>query len=777
MPEKISAAALGIISLIAVVFCLSGCDKPPAEPEQAIVEIEKRNIEKRATEKRDTEEVSAPDGLPLFVGREQCVGCHQQEAGEWQGSHHDLAMQEASTETVLGDFENATFDYFGVVSTFFKRDGRFFVNTDGPDGKLTDYPIAYTFGVSPLQQYLIRFPNGKLQALNVVWDSRPEALGGQRWFHLYPQENIKFNDELHWTGINQNWNFMCADCHSTNLQKNYDPGRHEYSTTWSEIDVSCEACHGPGSVHVAWAGSGASPLANKNTNSIGLTVAYNERKGLAWSIDPVTGNAKRSHPKSTVTEVESCARCHSRRLTQVPGAHPEALLLDNYRVALLDEGLYHADGQVDGEVYVYGSFVQSKMYYAGVTCSDCHKPHSLQLRAEGNGLCAQCHLAGKYDNQKHHLHPVGSKGAQCVGCHMPAKNYMVVDARRDHSFRIPRPDLSVQYGVPNACTDCHQEKAPQWARDLLAERFGVQARRHFTEALFAGRHGLPTAEALLNELLLDKAQPAIARATAASLLPRYATQQSLPTLQSAAMSTEPFESYGLADGLEAIPQPYRPMFAVPLLYDDARATRMLAADALHGIDLGQYPEESQARFNQAIQDYVASETFNAERPESMVNLAEYHARRQEFAQAEALFQQAIQVAPYYTPAYVNLADFYRSRNRESDGEALLRQALLQVREPASIQHALGLLLVRQNRLNEALEFFRQAATGNVTAAHYQYVYAIALNSAGQPGNALQILEQALAQFPADREILAALISINREQGNAARASEYEAQMP
>src|SRR5690606_31251824 len=159
--------------------------------------------------------------------------------------------------------------------------------------------------VYPLQQYLIELPQGKLQALSIVWDSRPQEAGGQRWYHLYPDEKIEAGDELHWTGINQNWNFMCADCHSTNLQKNYDLASSTYNTTWSDMDVGCEACHGPGSNHIALAQQDA--LDDGNT---GFDVAFNERTDRIFTIDTETGNARPQPEVTTHTELETCAGCH-----------------------------------------------------------------------------------------------------------------------------------------------------------------------------------------------------------------------------------------------------------------------------------------------------------------------------------------------------------------------------------------------------------------------------------------------------------------------------------
>jgi predicted CXXCH cytochrome family protein len=400
-----------------------------------------------------------------FVGSAECATCHQRENYLWRGSHHQLAMQPATNSAVLGDFNNANFSNDGITSIFFRRNSKFMVRTDGPDGALRDYEIKYTFGVAPLQQYLIAMPGGRLQALGIAWDSRPRERGGQRWFFLYPDQKIPFSDPLHWTSIDQTWNFICADCHSTNLRKNYDLRTRSYATTYAEIDVGCEACHGPGSNHVSWARKRGDW--RKFDSNHGLNIALDEREGVSWLADSGGDTIHRSRPRESEREIQMCARCHSRRGEIYEDYVHGQAVDDDYRVALLDQGIYFQDGQIKGEVYEYGSFVQSRMFHAGVTCSDCHEPHSLKLRADGNNVCLQCHSAPKYDSPKHHFHQKGSPGAQCVECHMPSRTYMIIDARRDHSLRIPRPDLSAKIGTPNACTNCHKDKSSQWATDSL----------------------------------------------------------------------------------------------------------------------------------------------------------------------------------------------------------------------------------------------------------------------------------------------------------------------
>ena len=422
-------------------------------------------------------------------------------------------MQPATAETVLGNFDNARLTQFGVTTSFYKKDGKYMVNTEGPDGKLQDYEIKYAFGVQPLQQYLIEFPGGRMQALSLAWDTRPQAQGGQRWFHLYPDEKITHDDELHWTQPSQNWNSMCAECHSTHVEKNYDPVSRTFSTSWSEIDVSCEACHGPGSEHVAWAehAPGWEKLSGK-----GLVISLDERKDVHWTINPESGTAERSKVRDSDKEIEMCARCHARRSPiSHDYVHGEALL-DHYLPRRLDEGMYFADGQIDDEVYVYGSFIQSRMYHAGVTCSDCHEPHSVALRLPGNGVCLQCHQADRYDQSSHHFHQPGSPGASCAECHMPPRTYMVVDPRHDHSMRIPRPDLSLKLGTPNACNNCHQDKDSKWAAAQLNTWYGDTPTgfQTYAETLYGAWHEQAGSGNTLAALIRDSDTPAIARATA-----------------------------------------------------------------------------------------------------------------------------------------------------------------------------------------------------------------------------------------------------------------------
>ena len=394
-----------------------------------------------------------------FVGAAACAGCHPDAAAAWRGSQHAVAMQPATAATVRGDFRNARVTAGGVTSTFSRRGEDFVVRTDGPDGKLADYRVTWTFGVFPLQQYLVDFPDGRKQALPLAWDTRPKADGGQRWFHLYPDERIDHRDPLHWTRSQQNWNFVCADCHATNLRRNYDAATDRFATTWSEANVACEACHGPGSNHVAWA---EHRPGSETWRAHGLPIALDERRDVSWTPSPTV--PARSRPLASHREVETCAVCHARRRPLGLDGNPTGRLLDTHVPALLEPGLYEVDGQQRDEVYTWGSFVQSKMYARGVTCSDCHEPHGGKLRAPGNAVCTQCHAAATYDVAAHHHHGEGSPPSACVACHMPTRTYMVVDPRHDHGMRVPRPDLSIADGTPNACNGCHADRDASFGR-------------------------------------------------------------------------------------------------------------------------------------------------------------------------------------------------------------------------------------------------------------------------------------------------------------------------
>ncbi|MGO4999538.1 tetratricopeptide repeat protein [Oceanisphaera sp. W20_SRM_FM3] len=689
-----------------------------------------------------------PPTAPSYVGGQHCQSCHQAESKQWKNSHHDLSMQTVNTQTVLGDFNNTDFDYAGTRSHFFKDDKRFMVRTDGADGKLQDFEIKYVFGVEPLQQYLIAQPGGRLQALSIAWDSRDKKLGGQKWFHLYPELAVTFESPLHWSKPSQNWNFMCAECHSTQLNKNYDAVTKTYDTQWAEINVSCEACHGPGSHHISWALQVDNSKAdNRQAQDNGLTHQFNERKGIVWQHDASTQQPVRSQMRTTETEIQVCAACHSRRAQLFEDDRQGQAYMDSYLPALLDEGLYHADGQVDAEVYVYGSFIQSKMYAKGVTCSDCHNPHSLAIKVPGDGVCMQCHQSEQYASPQHHFHQPGAAGSQCVDCHMPTKNFMVVDGRRDHSFRIPRPDLSSTLNTPNACNDCHQDKTAQWAADNIQTWTGrePQGFQHFAETLSAQRQLAPDAEHQLRSLLQDLSQPAIARATAASALQHPLTKASVATLQHALQDADPLVRAGALSGLKPLPLPMRWQLVAPLLKDPVRVVRSLAAETLADMPLASLPPLQRSAFEQASQEYITSQLHNADTAAANVNLGSFYTAQGQWTKAQAAYQDALVLDPDWLATYINFADLYRMMQREDEAIAILQRGITQLPTAGDLYHSLGLAYARQQQLAPAIASLAKAALIIPDNAQYTYVYAVALSSNGQHSQALTVIKDYLSR--------------------------------
>jgi len=720
------------------------------------------------------------EGSQAFVGSGTCARCHRSEAELWSGSHHKLAMDHATDRSVLGDFNDAGFDYYGVHSRFFRKDGKFFAETDGSDGKIGTFEVKFTFGVYPLQQYLIEFPDGRLQALSIAWDSRPKEHGGQRWFHLYPDEDIKYDDVLHWTKLNQNWNFMCAECHATGVRKNYDAALDRFATTTAEISVGCEACHGQGSRHVAWAQrqQGWFHFGESDDPTMGLVVRFDERGGVSWNHNSTSGQPERSRaPALLRKEVETCGLCHARSGKFSEDWVPGRWLSDTHAVATLAHGLYSADGQMldREETYNYGSFKESKMFAAGVTCSDCHDPHSAVLRASGDGVCLQCHVPEKYETAAHGHHQGVEPPLACASCHMPVRTYMVVDVRHDHSLRVPRPDLSVDVGTPNACNDCHRDKSAQWAAIAVESWFGAKREgfQHFAEAFDAAWKDHADAAQLLAATAADTATPGFVRSSALTELAPRLSPSNLDLARRSLADPDPMVRIGALDMLDnvVVAAPVSQL-VVPLLHDPVRGVRIRAVSLLASVPEASMSAADRASFDRAAAEFVTAQRLNADRPESRSMLGGFDARRGQLAEAEAEFKAALKLSPQYSPAAINLADLYRAEGREGEGEAVLQTALAFSPKDAGLHYALGLSLVRLKRSADALGEFDQAAALAPDEARYAYVHAVALDSAGRHADAIVALKANLEKHPADRDTLAALIALNQDAGDFDAALRY-----
>jgi tetratricopeptide (TPR) repeat protein len=679
---------------------------------------------------------AAAGASPAFVGGAACTECHEAAAQAWRGSDHDLAMAEATEETIKGNFNNVEVSFHGVTSRFFRRDGKHLVWTEGPGGAMAEYEVAYVFGHEPLQQYLIPFPGGRLQALGLAWDTERG-----RWYHLYPDQDIPAEDWLHWTRNGQNWNGMCAECHSTNLQKGYDPENEIYTTSWTDIDVGCEACHGPGSRHVAWAK--VPPMARPELPDLGLAVPTADIAPAAL--------------------VELCAPCHSRRAELGDYDHRGLQLLDHMLPSLLSEGLYFADGQDLDEVYTYGSFLQSKMYARGVSCRDCHDSHSLKLRFEGNELCLQCHQREVYDSSDHHFHKKvfegrPSDGALCVKCHMVERPYMVVDWRADHSLRLPRPDLSVEIGTPNACTQggCHDDRPLQWSVDAYRRWYGQARRPHYGTTFAAARRGEPEAVAELVRLAAHPLQPAIVRATALELLSRYPGAEAAAAVRAGVAADDPLIRHTAVTHLVAADPREGAALLAPLLSDPVKAVRLAALSKLAAGPRELLKSYQQEAFDRALAEYQTAMEYSLDFASSGMNLGNLNLSLGRAAEAERSYRLALAIDELFFPARMNLAVLLSGQGRNDEAERELRQVLEAYPDNADAAYSLGLLLVEVGRPDEALGWLQRAAAALPRDARAHYNLGLLLQQLGRLDEARAELEQALRIEPDSLDLLVAL---------------------
>lgn len=708
---------------------------------------------------------------PSYAGMAVCAECHATETAAWTGSHHDLAMARADRTTVLGDFSGTVFNHGGVESRFFRRDGGLFVVTEGNDGELAEFELKWTFGWEPLQQYLVEFPDGRLQALGVAWDTRTAEEGGQRWFHVYGDQVIPAGDELHWTMPAQNWNYMCADCHSTGYQKNYDPESDTFASTWTDVNVACEACHGPGSTHV----SRARDDRLDEGHGFPVSFAQPERARVlragAKTVSIVGGDR-------TSMQVEACGSCHARRAPIAETYRHGRPLLDSHLPALLTEGLYFPDGQILDEVFEYGSFRQSRMYAAGVVCTDCHDPHSLRLRADGDQVCAQCHVPDHYQRASHTHHEPGPGAPGCIDCHMPARTYMVVDVRRDHSFRVPRPDLAVELGVTNVCASCHADQSDEWSASAVRSWLGRDARglQDFAHAFAAGRAGRIDAADSLRGIAADPAQPAVVRATALDLLRTYPGPETLRVAIAALEDPDPAVRLAALGPLGTAPMVERAALLKPRWADPVLAVRIEAARLAAGVDPRVLEATEFDRLIAAMAEYVDAQRASLDRPSAWVNLGNLYAEAGDAELAIEQYRAALTRDPAFEPAFANLADLLlRLGNEVAAGEVLAR-GLQVLPDSATLHHAMGLHQIRTGNRQVAMDSLSTAvelAPGN---ARFNYVYAIALDGDARRAEAIAQLESTHGIREADQDVLRALISMNLESGMLEDARRYARQL-
>ncbi|MFA0230332.1 tetratricopeptide repeat protein, partial [Vibrio sp. 10N.261.45.A7] len=651
--------------------------------------------------------------------------------------HHDMAMKHATDESVLGDFNDQTVTHNGKPNRFFRNGKEFWVNIEGPDGQFKDYKISYTFAFEPLQQYMVEFEDGRVQLIPFAWDSRTEGEGGQRWFHLYPDTTN--TDEFYWTNSGQNWNFMCADCHSTNLEKNYDSASNTYNTTWSEINVGCEACHGPASEHVKQAQLAEAqftkdqPAKANGGKGAQVSAHYGFDRDLSKSVKEwiyQEGNST-LQPKDIIhtNQVQTCGQCHSRR-TQLneTGDHVNGSFFDKYRLSLITPELYHNDGQIYDEDYVYGSFLQSVMAEKGVTCTNCHDPHTAELKIAEEAVCSQCHIASEYTPEKHTFHEANTEASQCTTCHMPETTYMEVDPRRDHSWHIPRPDISQHIKTPNVCTSCHEDQTDQWADKQIGEWFPdskYRNQQHFAIAFYADSIGHRGAEDALAYSAQDSSLSNIIRASSLERLGGNTGKNTLISLARAVKHDDEMIRLGVVQGSSGFPFTDRWQILEPLLKDPVLSIRSETAGALVRY-WGEMNPLQKDQIKPALEEYIEIQQFNADRGFGRTNLGNVYRDLGQYQKAIDFYLGAIEIEPYFENSYANLADLYRAQGNESKALSTLKQGIEAQPKSSVLPYSAGLALLRVKDYEQATEYLKQAAETAQTDPQYWYVYGLAL---------------------------------------------------
>lgn len=601
---------------------------------------------------------------PAYVGSEICTGCHKAETEAWAGSHHALAWTKPGPQTVVADFDGTTFEHDGMSVQFRIENGDYFATVTESDGSTTDHRIHSVAGIAPLQQYLIETEAGRLQSFDVVWDAQ-----AKRWYHLYPDQHLPPGDGLHWTGPYKTWNARCAECHATGYQRNYSARSRSYTSTQAEIGVGCEACHGPGAAHLDWARG--EPVAEGLT-AHGLTIGLGQ------------GDVR--------ADIGQCAGCHSRREAITDGNPLPGTPYDQaHTLELLRPGMYHADGQILDEVYVYGSFLQSKMSARGVGCMNCHDPHDATLKAEGNAVCTQCHSpAGnpgfatlrlaEYDDPAHHHHAPGSDGAQCKSCHMGERTYMGIDGRRDHSFRIPRPDLGAQTGAPDACTDCHADQGQDWAAARIAEWYPDPARRgaHYGQAFAQALTDPVAASDELRAIAQDSEQPGIVRATALFYLQPLADPDLATAMAPLLTDPDPLVRGSAATLQRGAPTDIRGARLLPVLADPVRSVRITAARQMLDVPEGQLTPSQRAALAAAMADWQGSISNKLDFPETHLVLGGIALTYRDAQAAERAFREVVRLDPQRAEAWPMLVRLSHINGGVDRARQVLNEGLQQI---------------------------------------------------------------------------------------------------
>ena len=640
-----------------------------------------------------------------------CQSCHADVVTEWGDSDHAWSMRLPKRSAVKAPFTGETASFDGLAAQFdqerrdpgaLEETGGFLGNPDGVgetrfiiklrdtkvrENEFQSYVVRYTFGHDPLQQFLIPLGSDRLQVAPFAFDTRPESEGGQRWIHLEAFESDERWSRIDWRQPLQNWNGMCADCHSRGFERGYDVESDQFQSRFDAINVDCLSCHVIAEDHGVASKAGV----GEKTQVTG-----------GWVRPAGAAIAHWQGPSRASVSMDTCFACHSLRTSLTDGFRAGSVFLDHFRPEPVLPPHYQPNGQIDGEVYVYGSFLQSKMYAAGVQCIDCHDPHTTELKRLGNEICATCHAPKVYDVEEHHRHLKGTAGAACVACHMPGKTYMGVDFRRDHRFGVPHSPQAKRLGVGDPCQSCHEDRwtafiSAAGGEPAISQRSKVNAARL---ALWADARVEPTD---VLTMLNDPQLPAILKAARVASLPAGAVPWAGEFLPVALSHPAALVRLSAIEWARTFALSVDPPLLANLTQDKSLAVQIAALDLVMprgSVNSAKNRNPtSELALLEAQRIYLAQGAWRGEgrllRAQRALALGETEA-------AERELKAAIRQEPFFEGGYLNLADLYRLKMEEARARAVLQEGLKKLPDSGMLHYSLGLAWVRSKEYDLGL---------------------------------------------------------------------------
>ena len=616
----------------------------------------------------------------------QCAACHAKEFEDWAGSDHAWAWRQADASLDSEPFHGQSYTAHGSKLAFrTARDGSLKIH-DGESQKV--FTVHSVLGRTPLVQYLVQGERGALHTPSAAWDTLK-----QEWFDMFADDERlaseglarrKLGDWGHWLGRGMNWNSQCAWCHMTGFRKNYDEAQDAYASNWQEPGVSCIQCH---------------RLAAAPDPTDGCMVAKADRK-----LTP-----KQIH--------DNCATCHARREEFDDSFRVGDEFDGHFRLELpLVRGVFWPNGMQRDEDYCETGLRLSRMGRTGVTCLDCHDPHTAQLRLpqEDNSLCLRCHGTGTevngvaapvIDMATHTPCPQGSAGATCVECHMPKSPYMARDPRRDHSFNSPDPLLSAQLGIPNACIMCHKDKDNDWAAAAVEKTYGpdlkMAAVRDRTRAVWAAQEGRGSLADLLD--VYDKEEIPAWRATLLELMAREPEAQDAASPQRSRLLEAARAAAGDENAMvRAAAARVLGAEALPMIHDRSRLVRRAAGWPL--VDqLVQLPEAAGV-----LQELKATAKHQGDQPTGAMQLAVLADAEGRLDEAERQYRRAIELDPHSTVPRIDYAVFLDREGRPMDALKQMLDCAAHHPDDAEVQFRLALILAELQQYEPALRALDKA---------------------------------------------------------------------